>query len=167
MVTKTYIASNLKQIESLYDSTTSVQKSLFYSKLAVIELCGWIEMTMDDIVLRLAKRRLQEPSNHKYIEKEIVRRTYGFDYERHFLPMIEAIIGRHGIEQMNKEVDHKIIQPLIGALSILKAERDKLAHQYIKGTTLNIDAPSATKARFPIILAGLKNIEGVLLKKQK
>ncbi len=43
MVTKGYILSNLQQIERLYnESSTSIQKGLFYSKLAIIELCGWI-----------------------------------------------------------------------------------------------------------------------------
>lgn len=165
MVAKTYIAENLRQIEHLFNSSVSVQKSLFYSKLAVIELCGWIEMSMDDIVLRLSSRRLSEPINHKYIEKDVVRRTYGFDYDFHFLPMIEAVIGRHGIEQMNARLDNSLIPPHVASLSALKIARNKLAHQYIKGTTLVIDAPSATNARFPVVLAGLKNVEAVLLKK--
>jgi len=165
MVTKTYIATNLRQIERLYNASPSIQNSLFYSKLAVIELCGWIEMSMDDIALRLASRRLRHPDHRKYIEKEVVRRTYGFDYERHFLPMIEAIIGRHGIEQMNTRVDNILILPLVGALSTLKSARDQLAHQYIKGTTPVIDAPSVTSARFLVVLAGLKNIEAALLGK--
>lgn len=164
MVTKTYIVANLQKIERLYNSTPSAQSGLFYSKLAVIELCGWIEMSMDDIVLRLSTKRLRDTNHRKYIEKDIVKRTYGFDYERHFLPMIEAIIGRKGIEEMNSRLDNAIIAPLIGALSALKTARDQLAHQYIKGTTPIIDAPSVTNARFPIVLAGLKNIESVLLR---
>ena len=99
MISKTYIAANLRQIERLYVTANSVQRGLFYSKLAIIELCGWIEMSMDDVVLRLSSRRLRDPNHRKYFENEVVRRTYGFDYERHFLPMIEAIIGRHGIER--------------------------------------------------------------------
>lgn len=163
MVTKTYIADNLRQIERLYNESPSVQKSLFYSKLAVIELCGWIEMSMDDIILRLAAKRLTDLNNRKYIEKEVVKRTYGFDYERHFLPMVESIIGRYGIEAMDRRLDASLIPPLKGALSALKTARDQLAHQYIKGTTLAIDAPSMTAGRFPIVLAGLKNLETVLL----
>lgn len=161
MITKTYIANNLQQIEKLYNSSTSVQKSLFYSKLAVIELSGWIEMTMDDVVLRLALRRLRDSKHIKIIQSKI-KKTYGFDYETHFLPMIEVIIGRSGIEKMNNKVDNSRIQPFIATLSTLKTTRDKLAHQYIKGTTPIIDAPSVTNARFPIVLAGLKNIEDVL-----
>jgi hypothetical protein len=164
MVAKTYIAANLQKIEQLYNSTRSLQEGLFYSKLAVIELCGWIEMSMDDIVRRLAAKRLCDPKHRKYIEKDIIKRTYGFDYVRHFLPMIEAIVGCKGIEEMNTRLDNSLISPLIGALSALKTARDQLAHQYIKGTTLVIDAPSMTSARFPLVLAGLKNIESVLLK---
>ena len=164
MVTKTYIAENLQSIALLFNASSSPRESLFYSKLAIIELCGWIQMSMDDIVLRLSSRRLKEQHNQKYIKDNIVRRTYGFDYDRHFLPMIEAIIGRYGIEQMSAKIDKGILQALIGALSTLKRSRDQLAHQYIKGTTLTIDAPSATIARLPIVLAGLKNIEAVLRK---
>lgn len=164
MVTKTYIAANLRTIERLYNSTPSVQNGLFYSKLAVIELCGWIEMSMDDIVLRLAAKRLRDPKHIKYIEKEVVKRTYGFDYEQHFLPMIEAVVGCRGIEEMNARLDNSLIHPFVGALSALKTARNQLAHQYIKGITLVIDAPSMTNGRFPVVLAGLKNIESVLLK---
>ncbi len=164
MVTKTYIADNLWQIERLYNSSPSVQKGLFYSKLAVIELCGWIEMSMDDIVLRLAAKHLREEKNRTYIKKDIVKRTYGFDYEQHFLPMVEAIVGRRGIEQMNSRLDNTLILPLTGALSALKTARNQLAHQYIKGTMLVIDAPSVTNGRFPVVLAGLKNIEAALIR---
>jgi hypothetical protein len=164
MVTKTYIAANLQQFERLFDSSKTLQKSLFYSKLAVIELCGWIEMSMDDIALRLALRRLKHPDSLKYIKKDVIGHTYGFDYDYHFLRMIEKIIGRQGVEWMNVRVDNSLVVPLIGALSALKTARDKLAHQYIKGTTTIIDAPSVTNARFPIVLAGLKNIEIALLK---
>ncbi len=163
MISKTYIAGNLRRIGHLYDTARSVPQGMFYSKLAIIELCGWIEMSMDDIALRLASKRLRDPSHHKYIENEVIRRTYGFDYERHFLPMIEAIIGRHGIEQMSAKVDQSVLVPFVGALSTLKAARDQLAHQYIKGCTPAIDAPSVTSSRFPILLAGLKTIETALL----
>jgi hypothetical protein len=163
VVTKTYIAANLRRMERLYNSSLSVQNSLYYSKLAVIELCGWIEMSMDDIVLRLASKKLKDSKNRKYIEKDVVKRTHGFDYERHFLHMIEAVIGWHGIEKMNSQLDVALISPLTGALSALSAARNQLAHQYIKGTTLAIDAPSMTNVHFQKVLAGLKNIETVLL----
>lgn len=164
MVTKTYIADNLRQIERLYNSSPSVQKGLFYSKLAVIELCGWIEMSMDDIVLRLAAKCLRKEKNRKYIQKVIVTRTHGFDYETNFLPMVMAIVGQRGIERMTSRVDDTLILPLRGALSALKTARNKLAHQYIKGTTLVIDAPSVTNGRFRVVLAGLKNIEVTLMR---
>lgn len=122
-------------------------------------------MSMDDIVLRLAARRLKQHSHIKYIQKEVVKRTYGFDYERHFLPMIEAIIGRHGIEEMNSKVDNAIVSPFVAALASLKASRDQLAHQYIRGTTMIIDSPSVTNTRFRVVFEGLKNIEKVLLKR--
>lgn len=164
MIVKSYIQGNLYKIEHLYNKSVSTQNGLFYSKLAVIELCGWIEMSMDDMVMRLSIRLLKKATNRKYIEKEIVRRTYGFDYEKHFRPMIEAIIGRSGIECLEANVNPALFQPMIGALSSLKTTRDQLAHQYIKGTTLVIDSPSVTRSRFQLILKGLCDLERVLKK---
>jgi len=163
MVTKGYILDNLKQIERLYNSSSSIHQSSFYSKLAIIELCGWIEISMDDIVLRIATRKLRDAKNLDYIKK-IVKRTYGFDYEHHFLPMLEAVIGRHGIKRMNARIDNGLVQPLFGALSLLKPARDQLAHNFIKGITPIIDAPSVTRTRFKVVYEGLRNIEKVLQK---
>ena len=52
MVTKDYLLKTLNWLDQLYnDPTADDQKTSSYSKLALIELCGWIEETMDDIVL--------------------------------------------------------------------------------------------------------------------
>jgi hypothetical protein len=32
----------------------------FFSKLAVLELCGWVEITVDDLILRAVKHRVKE-----------------------------------------------------------------------------------------------------------
>jgi len=56
MITKSYLFKTLNWLDQLYnDPTADNQKTSSYSKLALIELCGWIEETMDDIVLRCAK----------------------------------------------------------------------------------------------------------------
>lgn len=162
MVTKSYIGKNLKVCNRLYIESTSVQKGLFYSKLAILELCGWIEMSMDDIALRTATRLIRNPQHIKFFKQEIVARISGFDYEQHFRRMLMAIIGLRGVAQMEKAVNQSKFQPMCGALNTLRLYRNKHAHEYIKGTTLVLDAPSLTISRFQTIYSGLTDVERVL-----
>lgn len=162
MIVKSYIEKSLGQFESRHIRYASVQEGLYYSKLAILELSGWVEITMDDIVLRLGKRLIQNSGHFKYLSDRVIRRTHSFEYETHFRRMLETIIGLLGVEWMEKRVNPNLFQPMVGALTSLKHSRDEQAHQYIKGTTHNIDAPSLTKSRFYTIFNGLRNVDNVL-----
>ena len=61
-----------------------LRKRSLLSKLATLELCGWIEVSMDDIVIRMAKRLLSDPVDRATYESEFVNRVHGFDYQIHF-----------------------------------------------------------------------------------
>ncbi len=161
MIVKSYIEKNLKVINRLYLNSSSVQEGLFYSKLAILELCGWIEVSMDDVAIRTAKRFCRETHSLNYI-KRIIERNYGFHYKSHFRKMLIAIIGIQGIEHMEKKVNQSHFQTMCGALTTLKPYRDEQAHEYIKGTTLRIIAPSLTMSRFYTIYTGLMDVDRVL-----
>jgi hypothetical protein len=162
MIAKSYIKGNLERIERLYNKSSNIQDGLFYSKLAILELCGWIEISMDDIILRLAKKHLKQSKNIGFVEKEVIKRTYGFDYSRHFRKMLINIIGIAGVEKLEKKIDSIKFQLMISSLDSLKLYRDSEAHTYIKGTTKRMDAPSVTMNRISDIYNGLKNIDDEL-----
>ena len=162
MVVKSYIEQNLRTLNRLYRQSARSQEVLFYSKLAILELCGWIEVSMDDIALRTAKRLLRDAKHIKFFEDEILKKVHGFDYERNFRRMLMAIIGLQGIWQMERAVNQSSFQPMCGALTTLKPHRNKHSHEYVKGTTLQLDAPSLTITRFYTIYTGLTDIEKVL-----
>ena len=92
MITKSYILANLNALDKHYRNTSSPKDSLFYSKLALLELCGWIEESMDDVILKCGSRKLKVGSNKNYVEKMIVKRTHGFDYEVNFRFMLIRLI---------------------------------------------------------------------------
>ncbi|MCJ7568743.1 MAG: hypothetical protein MUO58_14505 [Anaerolineales bacterium] len=161
MIVKSYIEKNLKAINRLFLSSSSVQQNLFYSKLAILELCGWTEVSMDDVAKRTAKRFCQKAQSHKYIE-EIITWNFGFQYEKHFRKMLIPIIGLRGIEHMENKINQSHFQRMCGALSTLKPYRDVQAHEYIKGTTLRIIAPSVAISSFYLIYTGLTDIDRVL-----
>ena len=162
MIAKSYIEKNLRKIDHLYAASSSVQAGLLYSKMATLELCGWIEISMDEIVRRMSKRLIRDSKHQKYFEKEIVRKVHGFDYVNHFRRMLIALVGLRGVETMEMKVDPVLFHPMIAALNALKPYRDQHAHEYIKGTTLRLDAPSVTIGRFNPVYAGLVDIDSVL-----
>ena len=87
MVNKSAIARNLSEINSRYNKSRRPRDPLYFSKLALIELCGWIEVTMDSIVLHCAKRYLREAKNLEFVQERI-QKTYSFIYESHFRAML-------------------------------------------------------------------------------
>lgn len=156
MISKTYIQDNLRAIDAAYRKSNSQKHGLYYSKLAVLELCGWIEISMDDMVSRFARRNIKQEVNLKYVLKDVIRKTHGFDYKVNFRMMVVKTIGICNCERIEAAIDQSTLAKFEAELSNLKTARDGLAHTYVKGTALTIDAPSVTKARFAPILAGLR-----------
>jgi hypothetical protein len=132
---------------------------LFFSKLAIIELCGWIEESMDDIVLRCATRLLDEPSNRKYVQNDVVKRNYGFDYEKNFRQMLIKLLGLVNVEHIEAQIDLAKHQAMNAALSNLVIQRNTEAHTHIKGVGKMIDAPSVTLSRLSVVYDGLMEFD--------
>ena len=162
MIARSYILANLKALDRKFKRATSEKDTLFYSKLAILELCGWIEESMDDIVLGCARRHLTEQDNITFVEKQIVRRTHGFDYDMHFRQMLIQLLGVINVEKIEKIVDQGKLMKLRAALDGLKKVRDPEAHKHIKGVTRHIDAPSLTRAQFPALYDGLREFHAAL-----
>jgi len=156
MIAKSYIESNLKEIDRLYNNTTSLKKANYYSKLAILELCGWIETAIDEIILAYAKKKLKDTDNKKFV-KERVKKNYGFDYNNNLKPLFYMIIGIVNYEKIEKKLErHSKITILKSTLETLKVSRNNAAHTYSKGTTTTFNAPSLILIEYnkiyPIIL---------------
>ena len=159
MIGKTSIIQNLNSLEHLYNNTTSTKKTLFYSKLAILELCGWIEESIDDIVQKYANRKLKDINNKNFVKNSIIKRVHGFDYHNHFRSMLMQTIGFITLVKIEKRINQRKLYRLQAALRTLKLLRDNEAHTHIKGTTLRLDAPSSTKTKFSDVYEGLKIFE--------
>ena len=163
MVTKDYLLKTLNWLDQLYnDPTADDQKTSSYSKLALIELCGWIEETMDDIVLRCAKRCLKSEANQKFIKDEIIKPNSNFQYEA-FRKMLMMVIGLATLEKIEEQLETTgKISALNGYLVNLKRSRNQAAHTHTKGTLTTYDAPSKTKYNFERIYAWLTELDAEL-----
>lgn len=159
MVSKGSITKNLNRLERLYNKSKAPQEGLFYSKLAMLEFCGWIEESMDDIINRCALKHLRKASNRKYVGK-VIRRTSGFEYHAHFRMMLITLLGIIHIEKMEIRLDPVKFERLKSTLGSLKGPRDIQAHTYLKGVMMTLDAPSITKRKFLTVYNGLKEFEG-------
>jgi len=160
MISKSYIERTLKELDLLYNSATSQKKAVYYSKLALLELCGWIEQSMDKIVFHYANHKLKDISNKKFLDKQIIGKTFGFTYEDHFRKMLLQTIGIISLEKLEKKLEqHLVITQLKSILNTLKSKRNDAAHTHLKGVTVIYDAPSLTISNFTQIYPLLKDIE--------
>ena len=159
MIGKTSILQNLKSLERLYNKSTGSKKAMFYSKLSILELRGWIEESMDDIVLRCANRNLKVRKNRDFVKDPIIERVYGFEYHKHFRAMLIRVVGLITLEKVEKRVDQTKFHLMKTSLGHLKDPRNLQAHTHLKGTTRRLDAPSVTISKFNEVYEGLKNFE--------
>jgi hypothetical protein len=161
MIACSYIESNLDLIDKRYLKSKTNRDASYYSKLAVLELCGWIEMSIDDCIIKTANRILKDQVSKKVIDERI-KRTYGFEYENHFRSLIMALIGIQGFERVERKITPATVTNFKSELGSLKTSRNSLAHTYIRGTTVTYDAPSVTRSRYAHVKTGLLEYDRVL-----
>jgi hypothetical protein len=159
MIARCYIENNLTQLNNLYLKSYTTKKRNYYSKLAMLELCGWIEESMDEIIQRCANRLLKDQHYKNLVKKEIIDPNYGFDYERNFKKMLISLIGIVNLERLERILDPIKLLILKSSLGTLKKARNKEAHTHLKGVTRNIESPSITLDLFYKVLDGLKDFE--------
>jgi hypothetical protein len=163
MIAKSHITTTLNELDKLYNNASSQKKTIYFSKLAVIELCGWIEETLDMILIKHGNRNLKKNENKKYCKKQIVKRNYGFQYDENIRIMLIKLIGLIQVEKLEHELEKTAqITSLKSTLTGLKQERNEAAHTYLKGITRRFNAPSRTIGDFNNIKVILENIDNEL-----
>lgn len=166
MIAKSYISTTLRELDDLYNKSTSQKKAIYFSKLALIELCGWIEESLDDIVLKHANRNLKESRNRTYCVDSIVKPNYGFEYKKNIRPMLISLLGLIEVEKLERELEKTAqITLLKGYLGNIKDSRNIAAHTHLKGVTRRFNAPSRTIGDYNRISLVLERIDNELRNK--
>ena len=143
MIAKKPIEDLLKELQKLYDNPADPIHKDYYSKLALLELCGWLELVIDDITLTYARTRISDSKNIELLEKEIVGKTFGCDYKSNFRPMLIKIIGLTNVERFeNNLTTLGVFQILVSQLGSLTSLRNPAAHTSIVGVMPTFHAPS-------------------------
>lgn len=160
-IAKTKIQKTLNDMDKFYNQTTDPNLQKYYSKLALLELCGWIEQAIDDIVLRCAKRCLTNNNHIKLVQQE-VKNTSQFDYENNFRKLLVLTIVLMNFEKLEKSVNPVSLAILKPKLDSLKRLRNSHAHTHIENCTQILNSPSVTKRDFTDIFNALKDYEQTL-----
>lgn len=167
MIARVYVERELKKLDRLYSQASSGPDPYLpklYSKLAVLELCGWTEEYMDNLIARHTKRkRLKEAHNIDFVEKEIIKKNWGFSYDYHFRRMLIQTISIIELERLEKKLNQTLKASLEAALTKLHPERDTHAHVTVR-TAKTFTAPSVCIALFKDIQNGLFEYEKRLKK---
>lgn len=153
------ISLTLARLNHLYNAAgIPTSDATFYSKLAILELGGWIETTMDDIAEKFASKHIRSTAFQNMF-KELKKQTNNFGYENNFRKLLGYTIGLNRLERIENKVSvGGGITVLIATLNPLKDDRNSAAHTSI-GVTTTYDAPSVTLAKLHIIAPILSDIE--------
>ena len=99
------IAATLAIIDTWYNEPTiGSERPKLLSKLALLELCGWLETEQDRIVLSLDGSCLKDSA---WVQREVVEKTFGFDYNKHFRPMLARLIEEHLTRTLEEAIEEK------------------------------------------------------------
>ncbi|TDK65997.1 hypothetical protein [Sapientia aquatica] len=160
MIPVTYIKRNAAALEKQYNKSTKQLMTILYAKLVVIEVAGWVEMSMDELIKRAGKT-IKEPLNIKHLDSQIIQRTYGFEYDKHFRSMLMRVIGLVSVEELEGRLNAGTHAKMLAAINLLKSARDSLAHTYVENPSSGpgFAAPSVAMSYLNDIYAGLKDIE--------
>ena len=147
------ISKNLTILEEPYNDVHDPLKKEFISKMAILELCGWIEESQDEIINKYIERNI-DPGQQKNWKGQIVGKNYSFEYDN-FRGMMIRVIGISRVIKLEAKISAQAQQDLKTIWSNLKKSRNELAHTYLKRMT-KIDSPSITKSKVNDIHESLK-----------
>lgn len=125
------------------DPSSGDDKARLISKLALLELCGYLEERMDALVIEVG---VAVGLDENFVREQVIRNIYGFKYAEHFRPMLAKVIGEHGVrlvEQRFCETDAGRLDDLKAPLGSLWRSRCNFAH---KDLAANIDSQEVFNA---------------------
>lgn len=162
------IEQTLRELDRWYNELPGgTDRPKLLSKLATLELCGWIEHRLDTLVLNAGATIGLDQS---WIEKNVVKDNHGFTYQDHLRRMLAKMAGEFAVQHVEQtlETAHPgTLERLKGSLTTLWTSRGPLAHTHsgspmIQQQTLN--APSWAINQQRIVGKMIDELEAILPK---
>lgn len=143
MVNKKDIEKNLKRLNEEYDrSFNSLDSDMpnFFSKLAVMELSGWIEESFDEILYNYIDSHMDD--NYKKIIKGFIKNNYGFKFETNTFKIFSIVLGACNWGKIILKLPKGYLDNFKSILDKYSKLRNSMAHTYSRGMTPYYIAPS-------------------------
>lgn len=157
------VATTLAKLAAWYDEpTVGPERPKLLSKLALLELCGWLETEQDRLILKINDICLKDLP---WTQKELIDRTFGFDYNRHFRPMLAQMLGEYFTRKLEHTIESKFpgdIDQLRSSTGDLWLKRCSFAHEDTATSVRKLqrfDAPSWSLNRYRILSKILNRFE--------
>jgi hypothetical protein len=164
----TQIDETLRELDRWYNELPGgTERPKLISKLALLELCGWIEFRLDSLV-HSAGNRVGLPED--WIDDFVVMRNHGFAYGDHLRKMLCRLFGESAMQHIETtfEIDHPgLLEKFKGDLTSLWKSRGVWAHTHSAAPVAqqkSIDAPSWTINQHRILSKTIDQFEVSLRK---
>lgn len=162
----TAIDDTLRQLNTWFNEPSEGNdRAKLLSKLAVLELCGWIEGEFDRLALGIDSALLQDPD---WVNGFVIDKTNGFTYLDHWRPMLTRLVGEviarrveRGMEATHPG-DLDYLKSLLGTLWKMRcayAHADMTANV---AAQQNFQAPSWAQNQYRILRKLITKYEAVL-----
>lgn len=149
------IEDTLREIDAWFNELPGgTERPKLLSKLAILELCGWLEYRLDALIENTGQACGLDP---EWVGKTVIAPTYGFSYGDHIRPNLVRLIGEQGALAIEAKVAADcgaIFDQLKSELGTLWKLRGHLAHTNTGAPVaqqLTINAPSWSINRQRII----------------
>lgn len=140
------LEETLRHLETWYrDSSDGNLRPKLLSKMAVIEVCGWIEGKFDEIILDAQGKCIKDES---WTNSNVIDRNHGFNYNEHFRSMLSKLVGEATVRRIEEDMEQLHpgdMDDLKSILGSLWKRRCSYAHADIAAnvaTQQTFDAPS-------------------------
>lgn len=164
MIDKIKISKTLKRLDTEYSKCISdPDMPILFSKLAVMEFCGWIEMSYDTILYEYIDSHIIETSCKKII-KGFIKNNSGFAYDKNTFKTFAIVLGANNWENVLDAISIEDKENFINILENYTKIRNRAAHTNTAGTTTTYYTPSNVIKDFNLFLPAISIIENEINK---
>ena len=135
------------------------------SKLAMLELCGWIEENFDELIRNVDKITINDS---QWVCDNLIKKTSGFTYVSHLRPMLVKLIGEVLTRRVEAEMDKNHngeLERMKSLLGSLWEKRCNLAHADVAANIaaqIKFDAPSWSMNQYRILKKLFDSLENCI-----
>lgn len=136
------IEDTLNVLDAWYNEpSVGSDRPKLISKLALLELCGWIEEVFDEMMRNIDAQTL---GDEKWVNEKLIDRTSGFKYDTHLRAMIVELIG----EVFARRIEEQMEATGKGDLERMKAMLGELWKKRCSFAHADVAANVASQAKF-------------------